>query len=239
MLMQVPGTKTTEKVRCVWVLAASPAAVPIPPHLPRPDFVIAADGGSALAARLGIVPDLLIGDLDSSDPSLVAELEQANVRIERYRHDTKWETDTELAVLAAADMEPEAIILLGATGGRLDHSLANVLLLTHPRLSHVNLRIVDGTQSITLAKPGAWNAVAAETGDTVSLLPVGVEATGVQTEGLEYPLAGETLLPGRGRGVSNIAKVAGPSVYLDSGILLIVTVQKVQQKENKDGDSTN
>lgn len=234
----MPGMEAHKKVRCVWVLAAGPAPDFIPARLPTPDFVIAADGGSGMAASFGIVPDLVIGDLDSSDPLVIADLERANVRIERYLHDTKWETDTELAALAAVDMEPETIILLGATGGRLDHSLANVLLLTHPRLAPINMHLVDGSQSITLAKPGAWNVVAAGPSDIVSLLPIGVDAIGVQTEGLEYPLTGETLLAGRGRGVSNIATEAKPRVYLSSGILLIVIVRNVQRGGNEDGIST-
>ncbi len=220
-------------VRCVWVLAASP--VWAPPHLeqlPVPDAVIAADGGSSLAAQLGLLPKLIVGDLDSSDPALIGDLEQAGVAVERYSHSAKWETDTELAVLAAVKMEPETIILLGAAGGRLDHSLANVLLLTHPRLAHTDVRLVDGRQTVFLAKPGRQNLVPARTGDTVSLLPVGSEAYGVRTEGLEYPLAGETLLPGRGRGVSNVAAQDNPSVYLESGTLLVVIVQNGRSRED-------
>ncbi len=225
--------REVRNARCVWVLAASPVWTPINlEHLPAPDAIIAADGGSSLAAQLGLTPDLVIGDLDSSDPSLINALEQADVKLDRYRHDTKWETDTELAALAALDMQAETIILLGAASGRLDHSLANVLLLTHPRLAHVDVRLVDGRQTLLLAKPGKWNALPAKEGDIVSLLPLGIEARSVRTEGLEYPLKGETLLPGRGRGVSNVATGEHPSVYLESGTLLIVIVRKGRAREN-------
>jgi len=209
---------------CVWVLASGPTQ-DIEGYLTRltpADKVVAANGGTALAARLGLVPDLVMGDLDSATPSSLADLEARGVEVRRYDHNTKWETDTELAVLAALAWRPRRIILLGATGGRLDHSLANVLLLTHPRLQAVDLRLVEGGQEIFLAKPGAWNRLHADVGDTVSLLPVGEDVEGVRTEGLDFPLVGETLLKGRGRGVSNRVAAAGAQVWLDRGQLLVV-----------------
>lgn len=220
------------RAHCVWVLAASPFWTPTDlGHLPASDALIAADGGSSLAAQLGLTPDLVIGDLDSSDPALIETLQRSGTRLDLYRHEAKWETDTELGVLAALEMGAETIILLGAAGARLDHTLANVLLLTHPRLASVDVRLVDGRQTLLLAKPGKWNALPAQVGDTVSLLPVGGQANGVRTEGLEYQLDREALLPGRGRGVSNVVTQERPGVYLESGTLLIVIVQKGRTKE--------
>ncbi len=212
---------------CVWVLAASPiwSGQESVDWLPRPDRVVAADGGSSLAARLGVVPDLVIGDLDSSPPSVLAELEASSVEVRRYAHDTKWETDTELAVLAALQWRPDTIILLGGVGGRLDHTLANVLLLTHPKLAEVDVRVIEGRQEVSLAKPGRWNAVNGKVGDTVTLLPVGGDAEGVSTQDLLFPLKSEPLLEGRGRGVSNQVSGPNPQVWLDGGQLLIVVLR--------------
>jgi len=220
-----------ERVDCVWVLASGPthdihkAIV----GLPKPGKVVAADGGSSLAAELGLTPDLVVGDLDSSDPSYMAHLEEAGVEIRRFPHDTKWETDTELAVLAALQWQPQTIILLGALGGRLDHSLANILLLTHPLLAPIQVRVVDRAQEVFLAKPGAWNRISGKRGDMVTLLPVGGDAVGVRTQGLHWPLLGETLPQGRGRGVSNyIDEAIGveAAVWLDSGHLLVVVLHE-------------
>jgi thiamine pyrophosphokinase len=185
-------------------------------------MVVAADGGSTLAARLGLVPDLVIGDLDSSELAVVQEFAERGAEIATYEHTTKLETDTELAALAALRGDPAVIYLLGATGGRLDHALANVLLLSHPDLAERDVRIIEGHTEVYLAKPGRWNNLHGETGDTVSLLPLGAEAAGVSTEGLEYPLNSETLLPGRGRGVSNVIAARDARIWLDSGQLLIV-----------------
>jgi thiamine pyrophosphokinase len=215
---------TTKRNITVWVLAAGPHsdAKAEYNHLPRPDYVVAADGGSMLADRLGLTPHLVIGDLDSADHTLIARWEAAGIEMRRYKHTEKWETDTELAVMSALRWQPTRIFLLGATGGRLDHEMANVLLLTHPALLPIDIRMVDGAQELSLAKPGRWNAIDGEPGDIVSLLPLGGDATAVETDGLEYPLRRETLQQGKARGVSNTMLSHHARVRFESGLMLVV-----------------
>ncbi len=229
------------KSRCVWVLAASPvwSSPGRLPDLPAPEVVIAADGGSTLAARLGLVPDLVVGDLDSSDPALVQQLEAQGIPFERFRHESKVQTDTELAVLAALAWQPDTIIVLGAIGGRLDHSLANLLLLTHPQLAGRDVRVVDGRQVALLAKPGRLNELPASAGDTVSLLPVGGDAEGVRTSDMLYPLKDETLLVGHGRGISNEVTGHTPGVYYTSGLLIVIIIRSGRSMEETDGTHSN
>jgi len=217
------------KSTCVWVLASGPHE-DIETTLrwaPEADWVIAADGGTLLAQELGLKIDLIIGDIDSSPTPLVRQLEAEGIEIRRYEHDTKWETDTELALLAALDYMPETIVLLGALGGRLDHSLANVLLLTRPAFAPLDIRILDGRHESFLARTGKWNQIRASKGDTVTLLPVGSDVLGVGTEGLHWPLAGETLPHGFGRGVSNQVDVEDARVRLDEGLLLVVVEHQI------------
>ncbi len=228
--MIAPGTDIPTNGRnrpSVWVLASGPA----PDleftlgHIPTSDIVIAADGGSVLAEHLGLTPRLIIGDVDSSPSELVARFEQAGAQIRRYDHNTKWETDTELALLAALEWQPSSIYILGAIGGRLDHALANVLLLTNPRFAPLDIRIVDGRNELMLAKPGRWNDIPGKVESTVSLLPIGEAATGVRTRGLHWPLDGETLPVGQGRGVSNLIDDQGSAaVFYEGGALLVAVV---------------
>lgn len=218
------GAEVAPGVHCVWVLAGGPISE-LPSALrwvPPADRVVAADGGSALALRLGVKPDLVIGDLDSIAPEVLAELQAAGTQFDKYEHNTKAETDTELAMLAALRWRPERIVVLGAIGGRLDHAIANVMLLTHPALSEQDVTLIEGNHEAFLAKPGRWNEVRGQVGDLLSLLPIGEDALGVRTEGLMYPLEGETLPYGRGRGVSNELLEIMARVWLDAGKLLIV-----------------
>ena len=208
----------------IWVLASGPVGDPThsTQGLALPDIVIAADGGSSLAARLHLIPNLIVGDLDSSEPAVVADFEAQGVEIRRYDHHTKSETDTELALFAALEWEPSEIVLLGALGGRLDHSLANIFLLTNPMLGSIKVRIVDGPEEIFLAQPQSWTKIHGEVGDTVSLLPIGETASGVRLEGLEYPLDNEPLVQGFARGISNRLTRPSGRVWVGSGLLLVV-----------------
>jgi thiamine pyrophosphokinase len=229
--------------KCIWVLAAGPhqSANASAARLPKADMVIAANGGSALAVHLGIVPDLVIGDLDSADPRLIEKWEHLGVEMRRYSHTTKNETDTELAVLAALEWLQGAsstIYILGATGGRLDHTVANILLLTFPHLRSVDVRVVQGEQEVFLAKPGQWNQIAGQPGDLMSLLPVGRDATGVILEGFVYPLQRETLSQGSGRGVSNEIATQDARLWLDAGRLLVIVSHGIGVRNQESGVST-
>ena len=187
------------------------------------DQVVAVDGGTAWLASLGRRPDWVIGDLDSADPSLIAALEADGVPIERHAA-AKDASDTELAVSAALAAGADELVILGALAGpRLDHQLANLMLLADPELARArDLRIVRGRTLVrAMHGPGSM-AIEAEIGGLVTLLPVGGDAQGVRTAGLRYPLAGETLSFGRSRGLSNVVDEVPASASLERGTLLVI-----------------
>ena len=219
-----PKSETHASGRIAWVLASGPVERPeVATHgLVPPDIVIAADGGSTLAKRLGLIPDLIVGDMDSSNAEIIAAFEAQGVEVRRYDHRTKAETDTELALFAALEWQPEEIVLLGALGGRLDHALANIFLLTNPRLSLTRVRIVGTNEQLFIAHARVWTAIRGGVGDTVSLLPVGGSAKAVSLEGFEYLLHGETLPQGLARGVSNRLTEPEGRVWVEDGMLLVV-----------------
>ncbi len=188
----------------------------------RADLIVAADGGAASAVAHGWWPHLLVGDLDSAPPELQAEVLEHGGRILRYPA-RKDETDTELAMRAALEWGAEEIVLIGATGDRLDHTLANVLLLALPEAAEVRLTILAGKQRLFLIRDAT--EICGRPGDLVSLLPIGGDASGIWTTGLEYPLRGETLPLGTPRGVSNVLCEARATVRVEKGLLLAIVTE--------------
>ena len=187
------------------------------------DTLIAADGGLHHLQALGLLPSLLIGDLDSVSPSDLEGLSGSDVTILRFPPE-KDETDLELALGWAADQGFGAILILGALGGRLDQTLGNIFLLTWPRLAGIDLRLDDGWQEVTAITTTAL--IKGIPGETVSLLPLLGPARGIVTHGLRYPLHGETLWPERTRGISNELLEGQASVSLEQGCLLCIHTRK-------------
>jgi len=198
------------------------------PIIDRADCLIAADGGANWLARHGRWPHVLIGDLDSIAPEVRRVLEEGPCRVVRHNRD-KDETDTELALREAVAMGANRITLLGALGGRIDHALANILLLALPQLQGAEVTIFDGRSSLSLLREeGVIHGAA---GDTVSLLPLAGDAEGIVTEGLRYPLCGETLHFGLARGVSNVLLQPCARVTLRRGMLLAVHTPAKEQED--------
>ena len=194
------------------------------PYLARAAAVIAADGGLRHLLPLGHRPDALIGDLDSLPAGVVAE--EAAGRVIRHPRD-KDETDLELALLYAVAQYPgHEVLILGGFGGRLDHMLANILVLAHPRLLGQPIRFVDDRESAWLLTADALGAttIRGAPGDIVSLLPLGGPAHVLATTGLRWPLHNETLLFGPARGVSNEMTAAEATVRVGAGVVVCVHV---------------
>lgn len=185
-------------------------------------LVVAADGGARLAGPLGLVIDRWVGDGDSIEPDRLAQLRAAGIPVRVVSRD-KDESDTELALLEALEPGIDDVTLIGALGGeRLDHALANLGLLAHPALAGRPARILDGATRVALLEGPHSATFQGRPGDLVSLLPYGGPAEAVVTDGLRYPLAGETLTVGPPRGLSNVRLGPVARVSLQAGHLLVI-----------------
>ena len=185
------------------------------------DVIVAADGGTRHLLRCGIYPHHVIGDLDSLDTAVRADLAaQHTVFHPHPAH--KDETDLELALLWAAVTYPAAsVVVLGAMGGRPDQTLANLLLLALPQLAGHAVFLADRDWKVLLLRGGQCREFLGTPGDTLSLIPLGGPAHKVTTHGLVYPLDSETLAFGPARGVSNMLLSETAQVCLGGGLLWV------------------
>src|SRR6266568_189928 len=184
------------------------------------DQIIAADSGAATALSYGCTPSIIVGDFDSLKASLQQQLQQQGSQFIQAAVE-KDETDTELAIQVALQQGATAITLLGALGGaRFEHTMANILLLA--AVETVPIRVVDGPSTCWLLRGPGCAAIQGQPGDLLSLLPLTGEAVGIRTNGLYYPLRGESLRFGKPRGVSNVLTQENAEVALEAGMLLII-----------------
>lgn len=182
--------------------------------------IIAADGGARIAHTYGYRVDAVIGDMDSLSELEVQMLQQYGAAVHRYPPQ-KDETDLELALKLAIAEKASWLRIIGGIGGRFDQMLANVYLLALPELQGIDAGLVAGNQAIYVLRAGE-HPIQGAAGDTISLLPMGGDAEGVTTEGLQYPLDDETLYFGPARGISNVMLHTTAKVILASGLLLVV-----------------
>jgi len=198
-------------------------------HLEGADLVIAADGGALTLERWGVRPDLVVGDLDSLGAERAERLGAEGVPVSRFPAE-KDESDTELAIGRAIAAGASEIVLVGAFGGeRLDHELANALLLADGAHREIRLTAVRGVATVRALRGGASLTLGGSVGDLVTLLPVGGDAQGVRTAGLRYPLAGERLALGRSRALSNEVVGVPATVSCQEGVLLVIETKQRQQ----------
>ncbi len=183
------------------------------------DHVIAADGAIDRARAWGVRVDTLIGDLDSVLHPEDLKPQLLDLEIIRYPKE-KDSTDLELAVEWALDRSPEQVTLFGATGGRIDHTMANLALLERGLHAGVPMLLVDGNETVRLLQQQLVLNTAS-VGDRVSLLPVSLFVT-VSCEGLRYRLVSERLFRGWGRGVSNAVTELPVRISVDTGVLAVV-----------------
>lgn len=187
------------------------------------DQVIAADSGLDHCRRLGIRPTEIVGDFDSlSDPALVEEYREKGIPVSRYpaRKDL---TDTHIAFLKAIEKKPEEVTVLGATGTRLDHTMASIGLLTLMADAGIPCRILDAHNCIEMLS-GPETRSYRQTADKsyLSVLACSKEVTGICMEGFEYPLDHAVMHAFDSLGISNEIVAETGTVSVESGYLLVV-----------------
>ncbi|HSM25649.1 MAG TPA: thiamine diphosphokinase [Anaerolineaceae bacterium] len=186
-------------------------------------LIVAIDGGVGHVIQLGLSPNIIIGDLDSVDQSDLATFEENGVDIKRYPTQ-KDETDLELAIEYVLDLGFDQVFICGASGGREDHFLGNILLISNPVFMNKDIKILTKKSEIFYCSKN--QQINGNPGDLVSLIPISEKVTGINTKGLEFSLKNEELIRWTSRGISNVMVNDLAQVKYESGSLLCVHIFK-------------
>lgn len=181
-------------------------------HITSDSILICADKGYDHAVQMNLIPNYVIGDMDSVTQSI------DKVPIQKFPT-KKDQTDTELAIDAALKEGCTEIVLLGASGTRLDHTIANILLLKRLEKANICAQLIDEHNRMrVITHKTEWFA---NRGDVLSLIPLN-NSTGITTQGLAYPLNNESLNVGSTRGISNYFLSNYATIDLKTGSLLVI-----------------
>lgn len=190
------------------------------PELRKANVWVGADRGALFLIRNGFNPTLALGDFDSVTDHERQEIERRSQQFRACDPIDKDLTDTELALQWALRQNPQEIVLLGALGTRLDHSLANVHLLRKCLHQRVACKIVDAHNEVMLINN--QTTLIKSHYSHISLLPLTLQVTGITLSGFQYPLTDATLEIGQSLGISNALLAPMGQISLKEGELLVI-----------------
>lgn len=190
------------------------------------DCVIAVDRGLMAAFALNLPVDLIVGDFDSVSSSVLEYYMDGknfgSVPKIRKLIPEKDMTDTQVAIEIAIEEGMEEITILGATGTRMDHFLANLNLLMIPLRNQVKACILDKNNKIYLKDQSFCIMQTSAYGNYISLLPLTEKVSAVTLRGVKYPLNQHTMIQGDSLGVSNEIVEEMAYVEMEDGILIVI-----------------
>ena len=169
---------------------------------------------------MNIVPDYIIGDLDSVNENIIEYYKSKKVKFEKFPT-KKDETDTELCIELSDKLKAKEIHLIGALGGRIDHTIANINLLYYIRKRGITPKIISEKEEIYIAMDEEIT-IYGEIGDIISILPIKNDAKGVTLNNLEYPLEDYDIEFSRPLGISNVMTDVNCSIKVKEGSLIII-----------------
>ncbi|MEG2073707.1 MAG: thiamine diphosphokinase [Angelakisella sp.] len=180
-------------------------------------LIIAADGGYLRCGELSLTPDLILGDFDSAPkPATTAETQVFSSH--------KDDTDCMLAAKEGLRRGCRRFTLIGCTGGRLDHTIANIQTLLYLVNHGAEARMADRRHLITVINSSACPARVEAAGDYLSIFALSTRCTGVTLRGCAYPLTDAVVENSFPIGVSNHIVGDHCEIELKTGTLLVMTV---------------
>jgi thiamine pyrophosphokinase len=183
------------------------------------DYVIAANGGSKHAKSFGLIPDVIIGDLDSISKKDYLFFLNNGSDFKKYSP-IKDKTDIHLALEHAMECGFKEILLLCVFGDRLDHMLANIFLLMRAVEADINVKIVDEFHEIILICN--LGRIEGNIGDIVSLIPLTPTVSGIKLTGLKFAPKKGMLKMTETLGISNVLTKKSATITINKGKLLLI-----------------
>lgn len=179
------------------------------------DLLIAVDGGFDSLIKAGYTPDVLVGDLDSVKMQI-----PESVRVLKYNKE-KDETDMFLAYRIGAKCDYTDFVILGGTGGRLDHTYANLSMLLYAKERGHNITMIDERSMIICIKNESVR-LTGKPGSYLSIFAIGGNASGVSIKGTKYEVENVDLSPAFPLGVSNEFTDSEALISVEDGALIII-----------------
>ncbi len=180
------------------------------------DFIICADGGLNYLDSLKIAPDLIVGDFDSANVSLLEKYK--DIKIKKFLPEKNF-TDTEIAIEEAITLGYKEIIIFGATGTRLDHTMANILLIERYIKKGISIRIVDNNNYIQILNKDI--SLNKKEGYYLSIIPITEYIEGITLKGFKYPLENVKVNRGSTLCISNEIMDEEAQIQIKNGIGLL------------------
>ncbi|WP_430786023.1 thiamine diphosphokinase [Virgibacillus flavescens] len=185
------------------------------------DIWIGADRGALLIADKDIRLDYALGDFDSIDENEENKIKESAVTFKKYPSE-KNQTDIELAIEKALELQADTLYLFGVTGGRLDHELINFQMLYMLNNRSCKGIIIDKFNHVELFLPGTHHIVKDEDFPNISLVPFSENVRSISLTGFYYPLKNFDLNWGSSRCISNKLLLNNGTFSFDEGILLLI-----------------
>lgn len=185
------------------------------------DIIVAVDKGLEALYAINIIPQHIVGDFDSVNRNVIDFYSNKSTIIHKYNSEKDY-TDTDIALKLSIELGSTNISIIGATGTRIDHILANIHILIQALNNNINCSILDENNKIYLINSSTQIEKSLAYGNYISLIPFTTNVTGVTLKGFKYPLENYTLEIGKSLGVSNEIVDNLAKIELDEGILIVI-----------------
>lgn len=184
------------------------------------ETIIAADKGLEALNKINVMPNYIIGDFDSVNKTTLNQYENKNIEI-TYLKPEKDFTDTHMAIKLAIEKRAKHITIIGATGTRMDHTLANIHVLNEALQNNVPTEIINENNRIMLINKKA-KLIKNTNYKYVSIIPLTTKITGVTLKGFKYNIENATINLGESIGVSNEQIEQEALIEIKEGIAILI-----------------